>query len=127
MKRLVSGVAGVLLLIAPVWMLTNVMMPVPQYRTGTYADYAAAVRACLTLYGGATAGFLIEWWRSARRGQTAAGRRVFGACVAGAMVAIGVILVAAGGGGNLVGVVVIFGAAFAAIIGAGARLVWQAL
>lgn len=121
-----TGVAGALLVFAPAWMLFNTMVPVPQYRTGTYVDYLAAGRACLTLYGGATIGILVQWGRIARRRQTISSRSVFLACFVGAIVAIGVTLIAAGGG-NLLGVVVIFGGALSAIIGAGAGLIWHAL
>jgi hypothetical protein len=126
MKRLSSGVAGTLLLVAPAWMLFSTMVPVPQFRSGTYADYLAVVRACLTLYGGASIGIVVLWWRSARRRQSITGLGVFLASIVGAIAATGTAIVGSGGG-NLWGVVVIFGGAFSAIIGAGAGLVWYAV
>ena len=127
MKELVFGVLGALLVVAPGWMLFNTMVPVPEYRTGTFADYSGAVRACLTLYGGAMFGSLVLWMRRTQQPQPTSLRDVFRASFFGAMAAIGLVILAAGGGGNLVGVVVIFGAVFSAIIAVGVALVWQAV
>src|SRR4051812_15593087 len=98
MKRLSSGAVGALLLCAPAWMLFNTMVPVPQFRTGTSADYLAVIRACLTLYGGATIGILGQWWLRTRRRQTIGSLNVFRACIVGAIVAVGIVVIEAGGG-----------------------------
>jgi hypothetical protein len=124
--RLLCGVLGGLLVVTPAWLLFDTMVPVAQYRTGTFADYAGAARACLTLYSGATIGIVVLWWRRTQKPQLTDRRDVFRACFAGAMAAVGAAIVAAGGG-NLFGVAVIFGVAFSAIIAAGGALVWQAL
>jgi hypothetical protein len=124
MKRVLLTVAGALLLIAPAWWLLATMVPVPKYRTGTSADYFAAFRACLTLYGGAVIGMLVQWARGARRAEPISGRDVFVACLVGAIVAVGIVTIA-GGGGTLSGLVVIFGGVFGVFIGAGGALIWH--
>jgi peptidoglycan/LPS O-acetylase OafA/YrhL len=126
MKRILATVAGALLLIAPAWWLLTTMVPVPEYRTGTSADYFAAFRACLTLYGGAAIGMLVQWARGARRPERINGRQVFVACLVGAIVTVGVVTIA-GGGGTLSGLVIIFGGVFGVFIGAGGALMWLGL
>lgn len=98
MNRLVLGIVGVLLPAAPAGLLFNTMMPVPQYRTGTFADYAGAARACVALYGGAVGGLFLQiLWSTARR-QAISGRQVFRACLVGAIGAIGIAIAVAGPG-----------------------------
>src|SRR5262245_51998543 len=87
MKRLISAVLGVLLLLVPVSFLFAVLVPVPQYRKGTPADYSAAIASCLTLYGGAALGIFAL--RS--RGAAKSPRSIFQASFIGAVVTVTVV------------------------------------
>ena len=130
MYRLLSGAAGVLLVATPPFMVYGMTVPVPQYRTGTLADYHAFLVSCLTVYGGVVLGIVVRIWREPGRASIIHGRSIFRAGMTGGLVAVGVALALAfleSGGGNLWGLVVIFGAVFTAIVSAGAGLVWYAI
>ena len=129
MRRLLTGATGVLLVVTPPAMLYGMTVPVPQYRTGTFADYQAFLVACLTVYGGVALGIAVRWWRPPQ-GPVISGRSVFRAGFTGGLVAVGVGLALAAmrsAPGNLWGLVVIFGGVFAATISAGAGLFWYAI
>ena len=118
-----------LLVVTPPVMLYGMTVPVPQYRTGTFADYQAFLVACLTVYGGVALGIVVRWWRPPQ-GSAISGRSVFRAGFTGGLVAVGVALALAAmrsGLGNLWGLIVIFGGIFAAAISAGAGLFWHAI
>jgi len=131
-KRFVSSMAGTALCLVPAFFFFTVLVPVPQYRSGTYADFTGAAGSCLTLYGGEVLGILVLWWQPEPGRLT--GRRVFWAGFWGGVIAIS--LVTAGqflfrwvagesvSVGNLWGLVVIFGAAFSAMVAAGAGMAW---
>jgi predicted membrane channel-forming protein YqfA (hemolysin III family) len=130
MQRLLFGAIGALLLVVPSLMAYSITVPVPQYRTRTFADYHAFFLTCLTVYGGAAIGILVQWQLRARERETLSGGSVFLAGATGAVLAVGVALTLASideGPGNLWGLVVILGGVFGAIVGAGAGLVWHAL
>jgi hypothetical protein len=130
MRRVLSGVMGGLLLFLPSLMAYSVTVPVSEYRAGTLEDYDAFLVACLTLYGGAAIGILVQWRLRAHNRQALSGVDVFWAGFIGATVAVGVALAVASveeGPGNLWGLLVILGGVFGAIVGAGAGLVWSAL
>jgi hypothetical protein len=130
MQRLLFGAIGALLLVVPSVMAYNVTVPVPQYRTRTFADYHSFRLTCLTLYGGAAIGILVHWQLRARERQTLSGGSVFSAGSTGAVVAVSVALTVAAvdeGLGNLWGLVVILGGVLGAIVAAGAGLLWHAL
>lgn len=139
MTRVLSVAAGVLLLVVPAWMLSNLLVPVPKYRTGTYGDYRGVALACLVLYGGVGLGILLRWGRSARRRQTMGGGQVFRAGLAGGIAAIAAWILKSAlhgwlalgswekGVGNLWGLVLILGGALVAMVAAGAGLAWHAL
>jgi hypothetical protein len=130
MQRLLGGAAGVLLMVIPPVMLYGITVPVPQYRTGTYADYQAFLVSCLTIHGGVVLGIAVRWWRRPRKEPTISGGSVFRAGFTGGLVAVGVALAVSSmrsGPGNLWGLVIIFGGVFAATVSAGARLVWYAI
>ena len=92
MKSYLAMALGLVLLLAPLWTLSGFVV-VPQYRTGSIADYQAALISGLTLYGGVSAGVLVsECFRTRRAGP--AFRRIFVAGVAGAMGAITLALIA---------------------------------
>ena len=129
-RRLLSGTTGVLLLLVPLLMAYGATVPVREFRTGTTADYRTFVVVCLTIYGGAGVGILVQWRRSAYHRRPISAETTFWAGFTGAMLAIGVALIVAAvkeGPGNLWGLVVIFGGVFSAIVGAGAALVSYAL
>ena len=129
MRRLLYGAAGILLVVIPPVMLYGMTVPVPQHRTGTFADYQAFVVSCLTVYGGVMLGIAVRWWRLQRR-PAISSPSVFRSGFTGGLVAVGVALALASlrsGLGNLWGLVVIFGGVFAAIVSAGAGLFWYAI
>jgi hypothetical protein len=115
--------AGFVLLAVPVWFALISMVPVPQYRVGGIDDFLPAIRACLALYGGAAAGLVTVLL--SRSTSTSAGT-VFRACFGGSMFAV-ILGIVIAGSGNLWGLVLIFGAAFSAIIALGVQLVWEAM
>lgn len=125
MSRLLTGIAGALLLAAPAWMLLGMTVPVPRFRTGTMADYATLLRSCVVIYGGAALGIVVQRLRGAGRSRAMTGVDVFRACLAGGIAATAA-AIAVAGGGNLWGLVVIFGAGFSAVVGAGGGLLWRA-
>jgi hypothetical protein len=130
MQRLLFGAIGALLLIVPSLMAYSITVSVPQYRTRTFADYHSFFLTCLTVYGGAAIGILVQWQLRARERQTLSGGSVFSAGSTGAVLAVGVALTVAAvdeGLGNLWGLVVILGGVLGAIVGAGAGLLWHAL
>lgn len=92
MKSFLAIVLGLLLLLAPLWTLSG-FVTVPEYRTGTFADYQAAVISGLTLYGGVLAGVVLSQ-RFKRRPNVPAFRKTFIAGIAGAMGAITLGLIA---------------------------------
>ena len=92
MKSYLAVAVGLLLLVAPLWTLSG-FVTVPEYRTGTFADYQTAIVSALTLYGGVFLGVLIGECIKARRSHPAF-RRIFVAGIVGAMVAITLGLIA---------------------------------
>jgi hypothetical protein len=86
MKSYLAVVLGLLLLIAPLWTLSGFVI-VPEYRTGTCADYQMAVLSALTLYGGVFVGVFIGERVKSRRLMPAF-RRILVAGIIGAMGAI---------------------------------------
>ena len=92
MKSYLAVAVGLLLLVAPLWTLSG-FVTVPEYRTGTFADYQTAIVSGLTLYGGVFLGVLFGERLKARRSHPAF-RRIFVAGIVGAMVAITLGLIA---------------------------------
>ena len=127
-KRMFFGTVGICLLVLPALIGYSLTIPVPRFRTGTFADYRAFVLICGTVYGGAALGYVIQWRHKRMRIQSA--RDVFRACFVGALamagLGLGVGSVMEGGPGNLWGLVVIVGALLAALVGGGSGLLWKA-
>jgi uncharacterized membrane protein len=94
MKAYLSIILGLALLLAPLWTLSG-FVTVPQYRTGTIADFATALIAGATLYGGVFVGVLVSRWHKSRRNGTVPFRTTFVAGMAGAMGAVTLALFAA--------------------------------
>ena len=88
MQRVLAGVIGAFLLFLPGGMAYTLSVPVSEYRTGTVADYDGFLVACLTLYGGAAMGILVQWQLRARSGQALTGESVFWGGSTGAIVAV---------------------------------------
>ncbi len=88
MKPFVAMVIGALLLLAPLRWLLAVLVPVPEYRTGTFSDFAPAIIAGVTLYAGVFVGVLIGKRLAAQRGEVVSSGTVFVAGMAGAIVAM---------------------------------------
>lgn len=91
MKAYLAIVVGLALLLAPLWSISG-FVTVPEYRTGTIADYSSALIMGATLYGGVLAGVLVSQWFRPRPNSF---RTTFVAGIAGAMGAITLALVAA--------------------------------
>jgi len=87
MKFYLAIILGLALLLAPLWTLSG-FVAVPEYRTGTIDDFAPAIIAGATLYGGVIAGVLIGHRIRSRRQRHGSIRTTFIAGMAGAMGAI---------------------------------------
>ena len=94
MKAYLAIVLGLALLLAPLWSLSG-FVTVPEYRTGTIAEYSSALIAGATLYGGVLAGILVSQRYKSRRHTSGPFRTIFIAGMAGAMGAITLALFAA--------------------------------
>ena len=92
MKPYLAIISGLILLLAPLWTLSE-FVTVPEYRTGGIRDYQAALVSGLTLYGGVLLGVLLsEVFKD--RWNVPVFRRIFLAGIAGAMGAITFALIA---------------------------------
>jgi len=92
MKGYLAIALGFVLLMAPLWFLSGFAV-VPEYRTGTIADFAAPLIAGATLYSGVFGGALVSRRYQPQRYRSAPFRSVFIAGMAGAMVAITLALI----------------------------------
>lgn len=93
MKAYLSIVLGITLLLVPLWTLSG-FVTVPEYRTGTSADYSSALIAGATLYGGVLVGVLVGRRYPLQRHSPLSFRKTFMAGMSGAMAAITILLVA---------------------------------
>lgn len=87
MKAYLAIIVGLALLLAPLWTLSG-YVTLPEYRTGTIADYSQALISGATLYGGVLVGVLFGRRHIPPRPGRSPFRRTFIAGMAGAMVAI---------------------------------------
>ena len=67
--RLIALVLGLVLVGYPAFMISTLMISLPQYRTGTFADYQDAVYGFLAIYGGVLLGMLVYWLNRNRMGR----------------------------------------------------------
>lgn len=137
MKAFGAMLAGIIAILMPLRFLSGLVV-VPQYRTGTIADFMPAIVAGATLYGGVLLGVLIGRRWMARPESF---RTTVVAGVAGAMAAITVVIVGSALGDlvtmgrimppghtpALLPIVYIVGGLVSAIIAAGAALIGYAL
>ena len=92
MKPYLAAALGLFLVLAPLWTLSG-FVTVPEFRTGTIADYQVALISGVTLYGGVFVGVLIgECFKT--RWSVSGIRRIFVAGIAGATAAITLAIVA---------------------------------
>lgn len=94
MKAYLAIVLGIALLLAPLWTLSG-FVTVPEYRTGTIADFASALIAGVTLYGGVLVGMLVSRRYKSPRNRPVPFKATFVAGIGGAMGAITLGLLAA--------------------------------
>lgn len=94
MKSFLAIILGIALLLAPLWTLSG-FVTVPEYRTGTIADYSSALIAGATLYGGVLVGVIVSRRYRSQRNSPAPFRTTFVAGIYGAMGAITLGLIAA--------------------------------
>lgn len=134
MIRFLAIVIGVALIGYPLFLIYAITVPVPQSRTGSYADFLVFAGTVFAIYGGVLLGVAVHW---ATRGRTWEGLRpvvIFKAGVWGAF-AVGVVFVVGAGVhglitqgsfekgiGNLWGLVLIFAALFGALVSGGVAL-----
>lgn len=94
MKSFFAIILGIALLLAPLWTLSG-FVTVPEYRTGTIADYSSALIAGATLYGGVLVGVVASRRYKSKRNNPVPFRTTFVAGIYGAMGAITLGLIAA--------------------------------
>ncbi len=87
MKQVLAMIVGVLLLLAPLQFIWG-FRPVPEYRTGTFDDFATVIAIGATLYGGVLAGIFALWRMEPKLQTRMTGRAIFMAGMVGAMLAI---------------------------------------
>lgn len=92
MKAYLAIALGLAMLLAPLWTLSG-FVTVPEYRTGTIADYSNALISGATLYGGVLVGVLVGRRYNSRRQGAVPFRTTFIAGMAGAMGAITLALI----------------------------------
>ena len=81
MIRFLAIVAAVALIGYPLFLLYDMSVPVPECRTGTYADFRTFAGAVVLIYGGVLVGVAVHW---ARVGRAREGLRPVEAFKAGA-------------------------------------------
>jgi hypothetical protein len=137
--RFLAIVIGVALIGSPLFLIYAITVPVPRFRTGSYADFLAFAGTVFAIYGGVLLGVAVYW---AMRGRTWESLRpvvIFKAGVWGAF-AVGVVFVVGAGVrglttqgsfekgiGNLWGLVLIFAALLGAFVSAGVALLFYGL
>ena len=94
MKAYLVIALGLAMVLAPLWTLSG-FVTVPEYRTGTIADFSMALISGATLYGGVFAGVLVSRRFKLQLHGAAPVRTTFIAGMAGAMGAITLALIIA--------------------------------
>jgi hypothetical protein len=68
--KILAVIAGLVLIVFPVWWLEKTAIPLPAYRQGGFADYAYLVYAVLAVYGGVLFGIAVQIVRAKRTTQS---------------------------------------------------------
>jgi hypothetical protein len=136
--KILAVIAGLVLIVFPVWWLEKTAIPLPAYRKGGFADYAYLVYAVLAVYGGVLFGIAVQIIRAKRTTQSLYPFGVFKAGLGGVLAVIIAFFTIGGiyglmrfgsvekGIGNLWGLVAIFWAVFGAFVSAGLALLFYA-
>ena len=135
-SRIAAFATGALLLGFSLWLIRNASVPVPKFRTGTYADYLLFAKMFLAIHGGVFLGVVVYWVNRQRVGLKMNQMGIFkaglwaeiGLSVAFIFVSAIHGLIAFGsmekGVGNLWGAVLIFWMAFGALVSGAASLLF---
>jgi len=67
--KILVVIAGLVLIVFPVWWLEKTAVPLPQYRKGGSADYVYLVFAMLAIYGSVLFGIAVQFVRAKRTMQ----------------------------------------------------------
>ena len=68
-SRIVAFATGSVLLGFSLWWIPDASIPVPRYRSGTYADYLLAAKLFLAVHGGVLLGVIVYWVNRQRVGR----------------------------------------------------------
>jgi hypothetical protein len=136
--KILAVIAGLVLIVFPVWWLEKTAVPMPAYRKGGFADYAYLVYSLLAVYGSVLFGIAVQIVRAKRIMQPLYPFGLFKAGLGGVLaVAIAFFTIDAvygltrfgaveKGFGNLWGLVAIFWTIFGALVSAGLALLFYA-
>jgi hypothetical protein len=64
--KILAVIAGLVLIVFPVWWLEKTAVPMPAYRKGGFADYAYLVYSLLAVYGSVLFGIAVQIVRAKR-------------------------------------------------------------
>jgi hypothetical protein len=67
--KILAVIAGLVLIVFPVWWLEKTAVPMPAYRKGGFADYAYLVYSLLVVYGSVLFGIAVQIVRAKRAMQ----------------------------------------------------------
>jgi hypothetical protein len=136
--KILAVIAGLVLIVFPVWWLEQTAVPLPAYRKGGFADYAYLVYSLLVVYGSVVFGIAVQIVRAKRAMQPLHPFGLFKAGLGGVLAfVIAFITIDAiygltrfgaveKGFGNLWGLVAIFWTVFGALVSAGLALLFYA-
>ena len=134
MIRFLASLAGIALIGYPPFLIYAITVPVPQFRTGSYADFLPFAATVSAIYGGVLLGIAVRWATGGKAWATLRPAVVFKAGVWGAVAVGAVFVIGAGvyglttqgsfekGIGNLWGLILIFAALLGALVSAGVAL-----
>ena len=138
MIKILAVIAGLVLIVFPVWWLEKVAVPLPAYRKGRFADFAYLVYALLAVYGSVLFGIAVQIVRAKRTMQPLYPFGLFKAGLGGVLAVIIAFFTIGGiyglmrfgavekGFGNLWGLVAIFWTVLGPLVSAGLALLLYA-
>jgi hypothetical protein len=136
--KILAVIAGLVLIVFPVWWLEKTAVPLPVYRKGGFADYAYLVYAVLAVYGSVLFGIAVQIVRAKRTMQPLSPFGLFKAGLGGVLAVVIAFFTIGGiyglmrfgavekGVGNFWGLVAIFWTVFGALVSAGLALLFYA-